>query len=286
MKSNISGAIVLSAIVLLAIVGIYTGAPVLKLNRLEAVVAKANAIKLAVNEFKSKYHALPGDLKNAGKALTDCPGPEGSDCNPFEKTAGDGIVGDKSFAKTWKPQVTDKTHVPAVSAADETVLFWSHLHFAGLVPEATGRGTVNALPAEIGSIYPEAPLRNTGFVVGYADGTLPADITFEDAKQKSTLKGTILLLVTNDALQGKTAMNTKGQLPLSPHEADVVDRYMDDGVPNTGNVQAYGNRDCVTWEMRKDPPVNSPSIYRYSENSTSRDCGLVFLIEPAKGKGK
>lgn len=266
-----------------AIAGIYTAVPLLHNNRITKLMADANAIRIHTHEFKEKYHALPGDLKNAGTILSDCPGISGSDCDPFEKSAGDGIVGEKDFAKTWKPQVSDRTHVPAESAADETVLFWSHLHYSGLMPDAPARGTVNGLPAEFGSIYPEAPLGG-GFIVGYSDGK--SGLSHDASRPEVNLKGTVLLLVTADALQGKTAMDAKGQLPLTSREAEQIDRYMDDGIPNTGNVQAYGNRDCVMWEMRKDPPVDSPSIYRYREHNDSRDCGLVFLIEPAKAKGK
>lgn len=226
----------------------------------------------ATEQFIQKYHSLPGDMRNAGSVLVGCSGKTGQDCNPFPATAGDGIIGRPDFFKTLKPQVSKTTNIPAKSAADETVLFWTHLALAGF-NRTQKDGIINASTVSFGDIYPSSVYPDTGFIVGYADGS---SIPQELSPRSEPMTGTVLVFISGAVLRGEAEMNTKGQLPLLPAQAASMDRHIDDGKPTTGLVQAYGSPDCFTTQA---PYWTKEAGYFYNEALKEKSCGLVFSLK-------
>lgn len=194
----------------------------------------------AVQAFIDKYHFLPGDMPDAGKSLPGCSGQGGGDCNPYPATAGDGIVGNLDLSKSWKAQAKRQTTVPATSAADESVLFWSHLYKTDLISGVTDDGITGNKSIAFGATNPAAKIGG-GFIVGHLDGKpLPLALS----PRSSGIKGTVVLLVSDEVLLGGAELNEADKQLLLPLYAAQLDRKMDDGRSDTGYVQAYGSPDC------------------------------------------
>jgi hypothetical protein len=162
-----------------------------------ATVSQVKTYAAALVVFRDMFKAMPGDMANAGAALTGCTSSNGSDCNPLSSSAGDDIIGNPDFAKTLKPQIT-KITVPAASAADETILFWRHLLLANLIGGMTADEMKSGSPIVIGLNIPEAKTGG-GFIVGYSDGTpVPESLS----PPSEGLKGTILVQISDEVLKG------------------------------------------------------------------------------------
>ena len=233
-------------------------------DAIQSVVKQVRELEAAVTTFRDIFGAFPGDMASPGKRLVGCTGMDGNNCNPLASTSGDKIVGHPAFARTLKPQVVDKTNVPAVSEADETVLFWTHLYFANLVSGVTNAGIQVGSPVAWGKTYPAAETGG-GFIVGYGDGkSLPESI----APGNKGIAGTIVVLISTEVLQG-AELNEHGIQALSPHVAAIIDRKMDDGRPNTGFVQAYGSSRCF----------ESSQGSAYAKQYATKECGLIFRIQ-------
>lgn len=278
--------------------------------RLTATVSQVKAFEAAVTTFRDSYKAYPGDFPEAGKYIPHCTGPEGADCNPFPATAGDKSVGSPNFGKTWASQVTDKTHVPAISANDETVLFWAHLLLADLISGVTASGIKDGQQIDWDTTHPRVRLyresdkstNESGFIVGSVnEASLPWTMV-DKGDQK--MKGLVVMIVTTPILSGKGDLVTADQQPMSPSRAAQIDRKMDDGRPGAGYVQAYGAPTCI-YDKERPIPVPPPLTFwqeimhewdewrhpsypyhldlitgDYNEMSSARDCGLVFRINP------
>lgn len=207
------------------------------------------------------YGGLPGDIANAESKLVDC-----GKCNPPSASAGDGIIGDKEFGRTLKPQVIGKTHVPADTAADETILFWNHLLNTNFIGGVTNDGPKDGTEIAFGITMPEAKTGG-GFIVGHSEGgPWPKSLS----PYSTGFEGTILVQISPAVLQGKAELNETNKQPLAPLRAAQIDRKMDDGRPGTGYVQAYGAPGCFAG---KDEGLV------YNEASPSQDCGLIYLID-------
>ncbi|MBL8714196.1 MAG: hypothetical protein JNM12_14970 [Alphaproteobacteria bacterium] len=261
--------------------------------RTAASFQRIKDIYRAVDLFQKQYHALPGDWANAGGSLKGCTGSQGMNCNPQSQNAGDGIVGARNFAKTFQMQKMGKTSVPAVSETDETILFWAHLHLAGLLMGVDTSGIENQSTIDFGKTNPRNPAGG-GYVAGYSDGT-PFPNTISPAN--AGVKGLVILLVSDDVLQGGE-MNTEGKQAISPYEAAMIDRKVDDGNANTGKVQAYGSPRCFYAAERETPAdkehreelkrsgemTASSRIHATRENSYNeiledeKECGLIVKI--------
>lgn len=232
-----------------------------------AAVPQVHRIAQAVDTFYDRYGALPGDLPNAGKILPGCPGVNGSDCDPFPASAGDGIIGNKNFSQSLKPQAA-RAHIPATSAADETTLFWAHLYYAGLLDVEDLALFEDRPPSSLKS-------KMAGrLVVGYADGSpFPSRLTpegkpYEGDRNEPPPKGLLLVMVSDAALNGTAEMNEAGKQPLSGRLARTLDSgKMDNSHPKSGWIQAYGAPNCF---------VQEKGVAHYNETSPEYDCGAIF----------
>lgn len=200
-----------------------------------------------VKKFQDKYGFLPGDLPDAENILPNCKG-----CNPPKETAGDGIIGSADFSLTLRRSTHPKEN-------DETELFWRHLKAAGAEVSRTNR---------MGQ-----------FEVGYANGEpLPAKFGFGNAP-----KGTILVFMNQEALDGAPA-DARGQQLATPTRAYFFDnKKIDDGGPDTGWIQAYGASSCVIPKekvpLKNRHYANKAAAYQYNQVNKSRDCGIMYLLE-------
>jgi len=206
---------------------------------------------------------------------------------------GDGIIG----APDWDMYTFRSSNLTSstVNQTDaETVLFWYELKQAGLITGVTDAG-LRGGKSKFGKSLPAAELGG-GFWVGNsngANGGEPGSTDYYNFTGRPTtnsgiypynILGTVLALVKvakGSSSEYKTfngpPMVTYSSLStsqrkniLTPHMAANIDRKLDDGKPDTGNVQAFG------WGASCYGGAIAP--FAYNELITNKDCGIYALI--------
>jgi hypothetical protein len=245
----------------LLIGGVLKGQQLMQNARVTATMAQVKAIEAATTTFRDTYGALPGDMTNGDIRIAGCT----LSCRNAIATAGDGAIG----AVAWDLSVTQSATIPVVTAltlaAQETVLVWTELSLGGLLSGVTLDG-INGVAASFGGSHPAARIGG-GFVIGNV-GT-PAAV----AVNLTTLSGTVVEMLTAPSVIPNITANAG---LFDPSIAAQMDRKIDDGLPLTGSVQAWGLRNasailgCVN-------TTGAPSIY--AEAVTQHNCGLIFQVQ-------
>ncbi len=235
-------AIVLMIIGLL-IGGILRGQELMENARVTATIQQTKAYDGATTTFRDAYSALPGDMVNPGGRLANC---NTAPCNSVASggAVGNSIIGESLTTKTG-------TYVSGSANTSENRLFWLHLAVARLISGVDASGASG--PAW-GTEYPAARLAG-GFHVAYSNippsGSVPA------------VSGHFLVLRNN---AGNYQVNeASGQSAISPLRAAQIDRKLDDGLPQTGDVIGVGTANCTG--------------ATYAETSEMRDCNLMIRVQ-------
>lgn len=242
--------------------GILMGQDLIRASELNSVVTDLNKYKTAVNTFRLKYNAYPGDMANAtlywGRA--DGGSPASSNCaapntNVTVPTAtcngnGDGNIAFGSLANS------------------ESYRAWQHLSLSGLVPgNFTGVGvlpnTTGWYTGVIGTNIPASKLANVGysFVNSQLSGHCGPGIQWTAGTKFNVWQNHMYVAAAStDGLAWGAA--------LVPAEAASIDSKIDDGLPGRGNINAYCAATCTTG--------TTTDTATYNLSSTSVSCGLLF----------
>lgn len=263
---------VVMVIIGLLIGGILKGMEMRQNARVTATVSQVKAYSTALTTFRDVFNATPGDMVGAGTRLVGCPGVNGAGCNPFVVVAptngksGDTFVGPTDWSTAWGAPATTTTGGAggAVDLDGERYLFWIHLVLANLVSGIVPDGASIATPFTFDGTNPAAKVGG-GFIAGYDKALIgPGAAGFQPVN--TGISGTVLVQVSDPRQALSTTADT---LPLTPSRAAQLDRKMDDGIPTTGDVQAYGvGTSCFTSAVAKV----------YNEAVATTDCGLIYHI--------
>lgn len=219
--------------VVIVIIGLIIGAVVkgqelIDNARVNSVISQVNSFRAAVTTFQERYGALPGDLAQADTRIPGCPG-------VCTNGNGNGTIGTGTNANA------------AQSAEGQQA--WQHLAFAnlitGVVPGA------NAATNQYNVNYPGARTGG-GFTIVYGQVGTPA-LTTHWVRLQGTAGSAAPGNGTNDGA-------------LTPGQAAVIDRRLDDGNPLTGTVRNGGNAACVT-------------ATGYNESNSGKSCNLYFQMQ-------
>lgn len=232
-------------------------------SRIASTVIQTETTQMAANTFIKKFGYIPGDMRGASSRIEGC----GADCEPVAADAGDTVVGDRNWASTniLESQVVGTT-VPAaagMTVGSETYLFWSHLAKAGMMNSVNANGAASGAAYAFGVTHPKAEVGG-GFVIGHfsrdADSLGPVLAIVSEPRSaivEPRVGGTVTAV----------ASTSPQDPPLTAVVAAQIDRKLDDGIPNAGRVRAYGALTvCNTGAA-------------YNENSTNKECGLIFGTE-------
>lgn len=232
--------------------GILVGHDMIRQAELRSVMTDVGKFKTAVNTFKLKYNALPGDQKNA-TSYWDAAHTTPATCRTTVGTGTQTCDGDGNGI------------VSSASAGSmENFRFWQHLANAGLIEGQFSGVTGPAHPAEdsqIGTNVPASKMAGTGYSMNPMM-TLSGSAHYFDGSYGNAI---------NFGTESATA-NTYGPA-LIPEAAASIDEKMDDGKPAYGVVTAFKssstiNPNCTT------AAVSSTS--EYALTSKSALCSLVF----------
>ena len=251
-------AIVMTIIGLL-IGGVLKGQELLENSRMTATAAQVKSYSSAVTTFRDIYKGLPGDLPNAANFIKGC----SVNCNPLASTAGDMII-HNNWSASWAGNTTNPMSLPPASDGAETTLFWVHLYLAELITGVTNAAIVSATTPAWNTTHPATKLAG-GFVVGSTTGGNTAG---SPAAAGTGPYGIILALLATPI--SSVSVGATGAGILTPSRALQMDLKADDGIPNTGEVHAYGiTASCFA----------GSGPYNYAPSVGSTDCGLIFRLQ-------
>lgn len=189
----------------LLIGGILKGQELIANAQLTATVAQIKGIDGALSTFRDKYSALPGDMDNASTRLRDC---TAAPCSRDGNRNGRIDVPNLGTAPT---------------RTQEGLVAFTHIAAADLISGVDINGT-----AAFGSALPEAEIGG-GFWLGFtANGTGGGISGMRPGHY----------LVMSGLLETVTPASTAG---LTTTQAAQIDRKLDDGDAESGDVQSTGS---------------------------------------------
>lgn len=251
-------------IVIIALIagGILVGQSLVRSSQLHSVVTEEQLYVQAIENFRGKYFALPGDFGGSvsstttgAAALWGSAATSAANCRTVAGTVtsssqvstcngnADGRIGDYSDANSNYEQFRA----------------WEHLNNAGFTNvniNGLMTATYNKTP---GTNVPTSRLSGAGWGITYLTqsvATTQAIVTANDTPFKHVLW-----------LGGKTATATNQTTPiLTAAEALALDQKIDDGFANTGAIVAQTNFSgtaCI-------------SASQYAATTSGKICSLVF----------
>ena len=267
-------AIVMTIIGLL-IGGILKGQELLENARVTSTIAQVKGYEAATTGFRDIYGGLPGDLPNAGKLIPGC----NDNCTPFADGSANN-AGNGHVSGSWYLEESGSVYAmtnPPSHFQHEMQLFWVHLLKANLVSGVTDAAINGGTRFAWGETFPAAKTGG-GFVVAFQEPSASSLVPgWPVSDFPVTFGGNILVLQQMAApidggASGSTIDSTPGSLPLTPARAAQIDRKMDDGSADSGDVFGYGvSESCF------NPQGNNR--FSYNEAVTSKDCGLAFMFQ-------
>lgn len=233
--------------------GILAGQSLIRASELRAVSEENQRYVTAINHFRDKYYALPGDITNAtrfwGAANTagaggECAAPRtDTGAQPDDTCNGDG---------------SNTIDSPAGGTGHEEFRLWQHLAAAGFI-EGSYTGTAGASGTYmLGQNQPKSKLGNAAWKTLWMIGN---GTHYTNYNWGTISEGHALWI----------ASGTNGQTSdiLTPSEAWNIDSKTDDGQPDAGRVLAYRTGGgCST--------TTSEPTAEYALTSNSKGCMLLF----------
>lgn len=196
--------------------GVLVGQDLIKAAQIRATITQMDSYSSAVNTFRTKFNGMPGDLSNCANffsgAATDCPNTGTQGNNLFEDYDG-------AYLKL----------------SGEVAAFWHHLYLASLIGDAM-TNPVDDIRADgtptLANEFPAAKIGSGNFLIAYSGAPAISNI-------HPGMAGVNLYRLT-----GLTSVNAgvpAFATDLTPVEAYGIDAKLDDGMPDTGSVQATSN---------------------------------------------
>ena len=232
--------------------GVLTGQSLIRAAELRAITREHSQYLTAVNSFKDKYFALPGDMPNAVRYWGAQAGgtADGVDNTCLAVTT----------AATGTPTCNGDGN--GMVSNTESLRFWQHLANAGLI-EGSYAGIVTGTDAflVLGKDVPRSRFPNAGWsVLGFVNATVGNSSFFDGTA------GNVLLFGAPQ--EGDDPMVYTAV--LKPEEAYNIDMKIDDGKPNLGKVITTPRTSSYTTNC----VVSTNDAYALSYTSSA--CNLLF----------
>jgi len=232
--------------------GATVGTSLIHSGKLQRIISEVNNYTQAVQMFKEKYHALPGDMADAesfwGTDPAGCPGTYTATAHITTCNGnGDGYIGGADGASNYS----------------EWFRAWQQLFAAGFTSFAangiSGTGSTHDALIDI-NVPAVSKWEGAGYTLAYQP---PSNGSATVWAGKYGHKFNFGNKVTNADTYGPA---------LTPNDAAFLDKKIDDGLPAFGTVMAapsatYAN--CTT--------SDTPSSSTYDSTQTIKKCGLIFL---------
>lgn len=222
----------------LLIGGVLKGQQLIENAKITAVISKVKAYTSAYYSFTDAYGGIAGDLRNAQTRLSGCSAGNGNFCAAGN---GDAIVGSPF-----------NLGLGGDALVQENIMFWKHLALADLISGVDPTAPIDPSDDEFayGSSLPSSVFGG-GWQLIYGNDYIDG------------MYGHMLRLTRN--LEGAIDSTVQGNQLLTSAQAAAIDRKIDDGRPNSGNVDG---------EYALCDPGGV-----YDEQNKSKNCWMLFVID-------
>ena len=236
---------IVMVIIGLIIGGITVGQDLIRAAELKKIVTDSNKYKLAINTFKLKYNALPGDLKNAGSYWPSCDATP-ANCNGD----GDGIVDN-----LWSPNDDN---------LEESWRFWQQLSDTELIS-----GTYSGEDDTSCSSSSRCVIEDVNVPSGVDEASVWSFFIVRSGTNSGNGR-------TRNTLVYSAPHPSTGRWYgpiLTPEDAVNIDRKIDDGMPYIGKISGWSGGGYIT---NCTTPGNSAATDEYNLTDSETRCLLYF----------
>lgn len=208
--------------------GIIAGVGLMRAAELRSVSNDVHRFTTAINLFREKYQALPGDFATAQSywgVATNCPGDASTPSTNAATCNGDG---------DWKIEHT------GVATSHEHMRAWQHLSNAGFI-EGQYTGVPSSAQVQECTVARNCPGGRMP-QIAYSFATYPYVTVTNDPTY-------FIGDYTNLMVVGKTVKNGPLGAGFTPSQAWLIDQKLDDGKPGLGSVKVpntNGLANCTT----------------------------------------
>lgn len=238
--------------------GVIAGREMVRQADLRSVMQGVGSFEIAINSFRQKYRALPGDMRNAtvywgDKASVSCPG--GICPAPYTRNGnGNGLL----------------TMNDVNGTSPEFWEAWRHLANAQLIDgKYTGDSAQASLEgASVGVNVPQSKISGVGYMLHSATVTSTGD--------SSMFSGNYQLILSIGRAQSTPSGTLIQGAGFSPIEMRSIDGKIDDGKPGTGILRAYKNV-----ELCNDTNSQSAAYSSYFKTET---CSMIYSLSGDPGQ--
>ncbi len=232
--------------------GILAGQSLIRAAELRAVTTEFNKYQTAMQTFRDKYFAIPGDFKDATKFWGYLVSGSGCTTNSSQAVATPGACdGDGDGTLDFN----------GTGNAAEVFGFWQHLANAGLIEGTyTGiAGSGSATDAVLGENSPKSKMANGGWTARNLNTESTVSVNYYDYNYGH-------VFVFGATISG---FDTVAGL-LKNEEVWNIDTKMDDGRPGYGKIMAG------RWGACSDASADDDLDSDYDLTTTSANCSIVF----------
>jgi prepilin-type N-terminal cleavage/methylation domain-containing protein len=288
--------------IVLVIIGLIVGGILVGQNLLDAAAVRAQIAQIekyqtAVNTFRGKYGALPGDLNQAVASQfgfvargTDC---SGGPC--MGEGDGNGLI---------EGNINNNGAYPLTQFRGETALFWVDLSAAGLIEGAFTAGsccapTPSVLETQMGLYFPPAKIGNGSYIHVWSGGWTRANaISTSPGVLPYPTDGLNYFGVTANP-SGSSGGGLEGSPSFTVSQAYNIDKKIDDGLPQTGKATvfyfgsattpfwSFGYAGCgahCNWGPTYTNPT-TPSSLTCMDNNNINGVALTYSMSQNNGAG-
>lgn len=225
--------------------GVLTGQALIRSAELRSILTEKDRYLVALNTFRDKYMALPGDMANAYAYWGDTCGTNTNTISTGCNGNGDGVIWHYTYGENTKA--------------------WEHLSRAGLIEGSfDGTGTLDSPVYMISDAknMPKSKFSNGFWNIGVG---AQEECCYDTAGEP--IMALVLGSPVGDAFLGP-ATN------LSHAEALTLDKKADDGLSMTGKIRS-GNGGC----MDGSPQGSDPYELQTRGAETKGECTPTFLLQ-------
>ncbi len=211
--------------------GILVGRDLISSAGIRATIGQLETYNTAVHTFEAKYNAIPGDILSSHALQLGFYNVTGASANKLAYGNGDGVV----------QGYPDAPWIEGGTFGGEIIMFFLHLSQAKLIDGLYGAGgthaqVVGATPT--GGSYAGLPKVSAEVSGPYVSEILPpAKLGNGNYFTIGSVFGDNYFIVTG-APTLDLGFNINPTNNITPTEAYIIDKKIDDGIYNTGNVYA------------------------------------------------
>jgi prepilin-type N-terminal cleavage/methylation domain-containing protein len=239
----------------IVVTGVVAGQSIIDSSKRYKVINDVTEFKTAISAFRLEYDGIPGDFDEA---------------EDYWQTDTDNGNGDKKILGRFP---------------FENLLFWNHLHLAGIIKESkTTRNRDEYNPEKPHLTFPVAPVSSNTYYV------LARNITstlYQDYKKvyNATMLG--LVGIGEHNFSGYSTNNYSGynkSVSVTPKFAYNIDKKIDDGKPRGGYVVGLMPSGSTSTINGWGSETACSQLSSYNLDNTEITCSLHFVIHSSSGK--